>query len=173
MPPTAQKRNASMQALNGVDMLHIDNKNFAAEYYDGPGGQTFTSAVTVNLDTEKLNAAPTVFSLTADIITLLEAGLYLFNFCATASHSSGSSNATIAVWLEEDPATGSFAIIPGTICYAVINTVGFVTAVNSSIIRAGIDYRYRLQIARTSGSDTMITVANQSKVSILRLFKNG
>lgn len=171
--PQSQRRNGPMQDLNKADLLSHHDRNFAGEWYDGPGGQTFTSAITVNLDTERLNTAPNAFTLLSDIVTVYEAGIHLLHFCVTSSHNSGSSPAVITAWLEEDPATNSFAIVPGTVMYATAHTTGYVSNVGMAILRIGIGYRYRVRVAVASGGDTFVTNSNQSKLSIVRLWKNG
>lgn len=174
----AQKRNASMQQLNSADLLPVENKNFAAEWYDSAGGQSYLSgnpAFTVNLDTERVNTAPTVFALSSDIITLTDAGLYLFNFLVTVRQNGGSSAVVSRMWLEEDPDTGVFAEVPATMNYfstaaiSAASSSGFVSAT----LRVGINYRYRVRLEETSGSSSLITVANASYLNIIRLFKNG
>lgn len=171
--PVAQRRNDAMQQLNSVDQASIKDRNFAGEWYDNSGGVAFDSAIVLNLDTERINTAPTVFVMAADILTITEAGVYKFEYKVTASHSSGSSAAVLAIYLEEDPATGSFAIVPASIHYATQHTVGFNSAQSNVILRVGINYRYRVRVARSSGSDQLLTTNSASKLSVVRMWKNG
>lgn len=169
--PIIQERNASMQQLNSADALDVEDRNFGAEWYDSVGGTAFLASTVVPLATERHNAAPEIFSMVSNILTLTEAGLYLFNFAATAANS-GSAELIAAMTLDEDPDSGVFAAIPGTLTYWTwFNGSG--TAHNSCLVRAGLNYRYRLAVSRIGGSVTPSLVQNASHLSVVRLFKNG
>lgn len=176
--PIAQLRNASLQELGSPDHLPTENKNFGALWYDATGGQAFSLGSgdsTLNLDTEKVNSAPEIFSLSSDVVTLLTAGLYLFSFQLMAIHNGGSSACVNRFWLEEDPDSGSFSTVLPAVNYfpmaAIPNSAssGMVT----TLLRAGIDYRYRIRFNQSYGSSPLLTVADGSYLSIVRLFKNG
>lgn len=167
--PSAQVRNASMQQLNSADLLDVEDRNWGAEWYDSIGGQATIGAVAVNLDAERHNSAPEIFDFSSDILTVLEAGLYQFNFCVAAD-KAGSTEGSFYAFLQEDPDTGIFADIPATTAYAtVFSAPGSVS--NSLVILAGINYRYRLMFA-THGV-TFTTIQDGSNLSVVRLFKNG
>lgn len=174
MPLIAQRRNASMQALNGADLLPVDNKNFAAEWYDHAGGQAFIvggGPYTLNLDTEKVNSAPTVYVMAADILTLVDAGLYLFSFQLMLS---SNGNGVTHAWLEQDPATGVFSTTLSSVTYFPTPAInGISTGTVTAILRAGINYRYRVRYEQSHGSTPCTTVADGSKLTVMRLFKNG
>lgn len=165
-----------MQALNGADLLPVDNKNFAAEWYDHAGGQVFIlggGPYTLNLDTEKVNSAPTVYVMTADILTVVDAGLYLFFFQLMLS---SNGNGVTHAWLEEDPATGVFAITLPAVTFfptPAININSVSTGVVTALIQVGINYRYRVRYEQSHGSTPCTTVADGSKLTVMRLFKNG
>ena len=169
--PIGQVRNASMQGLGSADHLPVENKNFGAEWYDSVGGTGFIGATTVPLAGELVNPAPTVFDLSSNILTITEAGLYLFLYAVTAANS-GSAEIIFQSYLEEDPDTTTFATIPGTTGVATF-FAGSGTIFNSSLLRVGINYRYRLIVARIGGAVTPTLVQNQSKLSVVRLYKNG
>lgn len=169
--PIAQVRNASMQELGSVDHLTTDNKNFGAEWYDSVGGTAFISATVVPLAGELVNSAPTVFDMDSSILTITEAGLYLFLYAVSASNP-GSAEMVIESHLEEDPDSGVFSTVIGTTSYATYLS-GWGTVFNSSLLRVGIDYRYRLMASRPGGSASPTFIQNQSKLSVVRLFKNG
>lgn len=178
MPVTGQKRNDSMQQLNSVDQTRIQDRNFGAEWYDSTGGQTYSlgsGTVVVNLDTERLNTAPSVYVMASDILTLTEAGIYLFNAQVTTKQNGGSSSVNSRIWLEQDPATGSFAEVLGSMSYFSHAPIpaSSVTGVISLLLRAGIDYRYRLCLEEAGGSSPLITLINASKLSVMRLWQNG
>lgn len=176
--PTVQKRNDAMMQLNQADLLRVQDRNFAAQWYDATGGQSFsfgTAAFTVNLDTEQLNTAPTVYSMASDILTITEAGVYLFTAQVTTQQSGGSSAAVNHIWLEQDPATGTFALVTAAQTYFTMAAIpsaagsGFIHA----MLRVGINYRYRLRLEQPYGSSTMITLAGCSRLTVVRQWKNG
>lgn len=176
--PTAQVRNASMQELGSADHLTTENKNFGAEWMDSAGGQAFTfggGPFTLNLGQEILNSASEIFDLDTDIITISEAGLYQFSFQLMSIHNGGSSSCVNQVWLEEDPDTGIFSIKLPLVNYfpmaPISGSVG--TGVVVGLLRVGIDYRYRVRFEQSYGSSPLLTVADGSKLSIVRLYKNG
>lgn len=173
--PSAQTRNASMQQLNSPDALDTEDRNFGAEWYDSAGGQAFLFSqgpFTLNLDVEKINSAPEFLTMSSDILTLLEAGLYLFSFqLMVTANGAGITHA----WLEQDPDTTVFALVPAAVTYfPTSNGVsGISTATVTNIVQVGIDYRYRIRYEQSHGSTPTTTVANGSKLSVVRLFKNG
>lgn len=176
--PTVGLRNVDAQQIGAADHLDVEDRNFGAEWYDATGGQTYTlgtAAFTLNLGTTRINTAPTVFEIASNIITLLEAGLYLFNYKTTITHNGGSSNAVSRFWLEEDPDTTVFTLVPATSIYISQPpiTAASVSGSGSLYLRAGIDYRYRLRLEEVSGSSPLITAANGTQLSIIRQFKNG
>src|SRR6476620_8600286 len=106
--PIVQVRKPSMMQLNSADELDVEDNNFGAEWYDHAGGQVIllgTGPFTLNLDTERINSAPTIYSMAAGILTIADAGLYLF-YSQLIMSSNG--NAINRMWLEQDPATGTF-----------------------------------------------------------------
>jgi hypothetical protein len=168
--PVVGLRNADAQAINSADQLDVEDRNFGAEWYDAAGGTSFSTDTVVPLTTTRHNSAPEIYSMTSNILTILEAGLYFFNFAVTAQHV-GSSELVFFSRLEEDPDSGSFAQVPGTLTYTTF-FAGQGTGFNSALIRVGIDYRYRLVVSSLSGGSNSL-FANSSKLSVIRLFKNG
>lgn len=176
--PIVQERNASMQELNSADAQDIEDRNFGAEWYDSTGGQTFilgNAAIVLNLNTQRVNSAPTIFSMASSILTITEAGLYLFSYSVTLAQNGGSNINANHAYLEQDPATGTFAPITSLRNYFPVaplaSAIG--SGMMTSIVQVGINYRYRVRVEQVTGSAPMITVANTSKLSVIRLFKNG
>jgi len=173
--PIVQTRNASMQQLNSADELDVENNNFGAEWYDHTGGQNFnlgSGIFTLNLDTQRMNSAPSVYSMGFDILTIGEAGLYLFSWQIMVSANGLSLT---HAWLEQDPDTSVFAAIPSAVTYfqTFNGLTGPTTAVVTNLIQVGIDYRYRIRFEQSHGSTPATTVLDGSKLSVVRLFKNG
>ena len=167
--PIAQVRNASLQELGSTDHLDVEDRNFAAEWYDGTGGASYIAAITIPLSVTRHNAAPTIYSVSSNILTITEAGGYLFHYLVHAD-KAGSNEGAFYAYLEEDPATGTFAQIPATWVTATVfgapGTVG-----GTTLVRAGINYRYRL-VTGTYGVQ-FTTVADGSKLTVMRCWKNG
>lgn len=169
--PTVGLRNAEAQGIGSTDHLSINDRNFAAEWYDSAGGTGFLAATTVPLAATRHNSAPEIFSLASNILTLIEAGLYLLLFSVSVQQS-GSAEMIYQAYLEEDPATTVFTTIPGTLSTCTF-FAGSGSLCNYVMLRAGLSYRYRLQVQRLGGAVTPTLVQNGSKLSVLRLFKNG
>lgn len=169
--PSAQVRNASMQQLSSADQLDVEDRNWGAEWFDSAGGTTFTAATVVPLAGERHNSAPEVYEMASNILTVREAGLYLILYTVTADQSL-SSELNFQAYLELDPDAGSFAQFPGSTGY---NTMfnGAASISNYILLRLGIDYRLRLVVARIGGADVPALLQYESKLTIVRLFKNG
>lgn len=169
--PIIQTRNASMQELSSADQLNVQDRNWGAEWYDSVGGGSFLSATTVPLVGERINSAPEVFVMASSILTILEAGLYFFNFSVTAANS-GSAELIISGVLQEDPDTGVFANVLATTSVATFfNGSGSLSGF--ALLRVGLNYRYRLQASRIGGAVSPTFVQFGSKLCVVRLFKNG
>lgn len=166
--PSAQVRNADAQLLGGTDHLSIFDRNFAAEWYDATGGASVGGAATVSLTTERHNSAPENFVLASSIVTLVDAGLYLFDFRVSASWFD-LSPANFSVSLEQDPATGVFAAVAGAIAYANVYS-GIGTAHGSLLLRTSFNYRFRL---RQASLDNALTTVAGSALRIVRLLRDG
>jgi len=69
--------------------------------YDATGGQTFDNsiAVTVNIDTSKLNGNTDVFALASDAVTISDAGNAHIMFQVSIA-TTGTGNYTAEAWLE-------------------------------------------------------------------------
>lgn len=176
--PLLQVRNPSAQELGSTDHLDVEDRNFAAEWYDNAGGQTYTlgtSPFTINLTTERINSAPTIFSLASNIITISEAGLYLLHAQVMVQQNGGSSSVVSRFWLEQDPATTVFSEVVSTRSYIHQAPLSSAIASNSlnTLLQVGLNYRYRLRLEEAYGSSPLITVANGTKLTLTRLFKNG
>lgn len=169
--PSAQVRNASMQQLNRADQLDFEDRSWGAEWFDSVGGTSFMSATVVPLAGERHNSAPEIYEMVSNILTVREAGLYLILYTVVADQA-GSGELNFQAYLELDPDAGSFAQFPGSIGYnTIFNGAGSIS--NYIILRLGIDYRVRLVVARIGGADVPELLQNESKLSVVRLFKNG
>lgn len=171
----AQVRNAEMVALLSADLLSSKDKNVAIEVYDFNGGQDFSSATpfTVNLDTARFNFFPEVFTLSSNILTVLEAGIYQVNWRITVGYDSGFFPAAAVAWLEEDPATGTFVEVHSSKGFLQLSGVSWATVQIVNYLHVAANSRYRLRLARDGGSDTLTTLPRGASLSVMRLLKAG
>jgi len=175
--PTVGLRNTDSQQIGSADHLDVEDRNWSAEWYDsGFFGSAYIAAIVVPLITTRQNSAPEIFSLASSILTILEAGIYFFNYTVMASPTTGV-DAQGYGYIEEDPATGTFAQLPGTMA-AAASTLGSATSIHTNcILRVGINYRYRL-MAASAGTNWNLLGSGLgngwgSRLSVIRLFKNG
>jgi hypothetical protein len=171
--PDAQERNASMQSLGSADHLRAQDRNISIAMYGQNGGPIFNSAQTVTLEEIRYNHAPEVFEVDSDILTVNMAGIYLFLFAAGAYDYLTTGDATVGAWLEEDPATAVFAQVPATVSYAAILAGGYATLQMQAVLRVGEGYRYRLRVARITGSGNLIIGMASSSLSAILLSAAG
>lgn len=175
--PVVGHRNADAQEIGSTDHLSIFDRNFAGLWYDSVGGQNFLlggGPFTLNLNNEKINSAPSDFIMSDDILTLAKAGLYLFSFQLMAIHNGGSSAAVNRVWLEQDPATGTFAeLLPAVNYFPMAALASVSTGCVTTLVQVGINYRYRIRFQQSYGSTPLKTVSDGSALNVVRLFQNG
>lgn len=166
--PVMQERNSEAQLLGSVDHLFYDDRNFCGEWIDSAGSAGFIAAITLPLATARHHFFPEAFTMASNILTVLAAGFYCFDWTVYAT-KAGSTEGSFYSFLEEDPATAVFATVPAstviTTCFSAAGTVH-----NSLILKAQANYRYRVQVA--SFGTNFSTLANQSRFSVMRLFKN-
>lgn len=166
----AQVRNGEMAALLGADLLPLTDRNLAAEFYNASTGTTFTGTVVAPLDTTRINLATSLFSLADNALTIAQAGIYRVAYHATVGHSTGSSEAVVDFWLEEDPDTTVFAEVPATKTFAPIPGTSWGSGGAVSVLRAYAGYRYRIVADRDSGSDTLQFLAQGVRLSVECLY---
>lgn len=169
--PVVQIRNADAQMLGSADHLFYDDRNFAGEWYNNAVSASYIAAINVPLNVTRFNAVPQVYSLGADIITLLEAGFYVISFLVVAQKTTFSATeGSFYAFLEEDPATGTFATVPASTAYATCFSAPG-SCYGSAIVLTQANYRYRVRSATHGVPHTML--ANSCNLSIFRLYKNG
>lgn len=173
-----QQRNAEMTSLASSDLLSVNDKNAAIQVYDASGLGSFTLGVTLQVALDTLsfsNHFPEVFSFESNVITVLEHGLYHFYGSSTATQAGGSSAAGLNVWIDEDPATGVWALLPVSSSYYTVPAISAARASGSFSFTKHVapGYRYRMRTTQHSGSGPFTTVAGMSLLGIIRLFKTG
>lgn len=171
--PVLGIHNAEAQQIGSTDHLTVGNKNFAGSWCDQSGGTSFMGTAYIPLTQELINTAPEIFSVSSNILTILEAGIFVFYFTMSAKKPGSQTGQTI--WygnLEEDPATGVFAAVPATQIYGLF-TAGQGAIGSHAIIDVKANYRYRLAVAVAAAGEQPVLVAQGSKLSAIRLYKNG
>lgn len=176
--PVMQVRNAEAQALGYVDHLRTDDRNFAGEWYDsGNLSAGFVAATPMLLPAVRHNSAPEVYAMASNVLTIAEAGLYLFDYTLFANPPS-TTHTSFYCYLEQDPATGVFAAVPASMSVGVTISGSSGAAHTSVLLRVGINYRYRVMAATFGVTHTMVGSSGGntyygSRLSVVRLFKNG
>lgn len=171
--PIMQERNSEAWMLGGVDHLRFDDRNFPIDIYN-TGSESFTSEVTLGLDTVRYNPAPEVYTLASSILSIHIPGYYLVNFRTTLTMTGGGAGQAI-ISLKQDPATGTFATVLATLSYVYLPP-----ALNQSmqlttpvlVTGAGI-FRYIIVGIRASGAGNVNTISGSTALNVVRLYQNG
>lgn len=174
-----QQRNAEMTALASADLLPADNLNVGTEVYELAGGTAFSleSNTIVPLDMQWCTSFPEVFTL--DVankkLVINEYGFYHFYASAGAQHNGGSSIGTLQMWIEEEFAPASWFGLPSTQTFftiaSIVNAKASGTCVFTRFCEPG--FAYRMKIQQAYGSNPFLTLAQQCKLGVVRLFKQG
>lgn len=168
-----QRRNDELAALLGADHLPLLDRNIAFEAYDDAGGQTFVdSLITVNLDMERVNTAPTVFGLASDVVTVSQAGIYLVTWHVTVGHSAGASDAVAEMHLEEDSGSG-FGAVTATYEFVPVQGTGYGSGQGMAVLRIAAGNSYRLRVERGTGSDTLVLLTKGARLGFVCLIGTG
>jgi hypothetical protein len=137
--------------------------------YDTTGGTTFTGTKsTVILDSTPVSSGS--FSLASNVVTISQTGVYRFGVKATAGFSSGSGAANWNACLEVDTG-GGYAQVAGSCCGGSNrgSTSGQQGAYASIPVSVTSGDKFRITIVRTTGTSTLVTVADGSALTIERL----
>jgi len=133
--------------------------------YDSAGFQTWTTTpVTLNLDTIAYNSNPGQYTLAADALTIVTEGIYLI--LANVTLDSGGGNRTQAdSWMEANGVE-----IPGTRMTHYLRQLAHGdTGAVSFVRQASAGTALRLRSVRLVGSGTCRTVANGTRLTVIRI----
>ena len=168
--PISQVRNSDAQLLGSADHGLAKDKNFVFEAYHS-SSNTFTAETVLSLNVVRQNFTEELYDLTSNVLTLYQAGVYLFNLRTSFSMSGGVAGQA-AFYLQEDPATGVFATVLASVGYAYIPASLNTTLQISVPLRVGSNYRYRLAAIRSSGTGNVSTVSQATTLSAILLYNN-
>jgi hypothetical protein len=161
-----------LQRWNGTAWENLMPQIPGGSVYDATGGQVFAGTVTVNLDTVQALSGDgaNFYSLAADVVTVAEAGTYLVSYECSLDKSNGAIRCTSRTFLERDSG-GGFTLEPGTDSFAYMrNTAsGEGTSVCSTILSIAAGDQFRLRASRFSGAQNLVTVANGTRLTFLRV----
>lgn len=171
--PIVQQRNSEAQLLGSVDHLFFNDRNFPIDIYNS-GSESFTSEVTLGLNTIRYNPASEVYTLASNILSVKIPGYYLINFRTTLTMTGGGAGQAI-ISLKQDPATGTFATVIASLSYVYLPP-----ALNQSmqlttpvlVTGAGI-FRYYISGIRSSGAGNVNTISGSTSLNVVRLYQNG
>lgn len=142
------------------------------EYFDcyESTSTNVTSGAVVPFNQTRQNSDGAIFSLSSGVITISETGVYVFNFQTTTSTTSGSARSTTYAWLEEDTG-GGFSAVAGSYHYMYNRIAGNGESTGSAslILSVTSGYSYRVYCNRYSGTDTISTLANASRLTIMKI----
>lgn len=175
--PTVGIRNAESQNIGAADHLDVEDRNWGAEWYDsGFFSSNFIGAITVPFPATRHNSAPEVYVMASNILTITQDGIYFFNYTVVADSQDAIDQAFYA-YLQQDPATGTFADVLSSYTSPAVNAGGIGTAHTNVILRVGANYRYRVQTASFGNNYQLVgsgvSALYGSRFSVIRLFKNG
>ena len=168
--PAAQQRNDELAQLLSADLLSSDDRNVLIESYYSGADMSFTSTVVVPINTTRLNVANDIFSLSNNIITVAQAGIYMITGYLRVARSTSIGDNACFFWIDQDPAMGSFVEVPASRGGIHVPNGGTASAEVSVRLRALAGYRYRMRMERDWGSDTLRVLHEGAKLSIVRLF---
>lgn len=168
--PAIQQRNDEQAGLLQADFLTVDDRNVAWSVFDG-AGNTFTSEETQAFNQTRINMAPALFSFDGSVLTLMEAGIYQMAVHASVANIGGTGLAEASIFLQQDPATGVFATLPGMSAgvYVPAGANWRNCGAFSGVVLAGANYRYRVRVARVNGADTLALPLQGSGWTVVRL----
>lgn len=168
--PVSQSRNADAQLLGSPDHLKAADRNFVFSAY-GTGSQSFTSTVTLELNTVTINHAPEMFDLDTHILTILIPGVYLLRAHGAFTMTGGGAG-TMVFTLDEDPDTGVWSAIPGSQTHLYLPASSNASFETSLLVYARTDYRYRMSAARATGAGNVNSLNNTVTLSAVLLYNN-
>jgi len=142
------------------------------EYFDcyESTSTNVNSGAVVPFDQTRQNSDGAIFSLSSGVVTISETGVYVFNFQTTTSTTSGVARSTTYAWLEQNTG-GGFSAVAGSYHYMYNRTTGNGESTGSSslVLSVTSGYSYRVYCQIYSGTDTVGTLANASRLTIMKI----
>lgn len=166
--PVTQARNADAQLLGSADHLIAGDRNFVFSAYN-TGADSFTSTITMTLNTVTVNHAPEIYDLDTNILTILIPGVYLLRAHGVFTMTGGVSGQAVFT-IDEDPDTASFTVVPSSQTYIYLPANLNASFEVSVLVYARENYRYRLAGARSSGSGNVNALNNTVSLSAMLLY---
>lgn len=141
------------------------------DVYDNTGGQTFTtSTITLNLDVVRKDTGNSVFTLSADEVTINKTDTFIFIYRTSTDISTGTSRSCSRAILERDTG-GGFAEVDGFRGYMYNHTLD--EADNTCMVHGVLDVttgdKFRIRLNREVGGSTIRTIVDASGLTIFSL----
>lgn len=167
---------ADFNSASGTYRIGGERANAAITVYDNAGGQTFTTTpITINLDTIKEDTGTggtgiDLFTLSGDILTINVAGTYLIIADVGIDISTGTSRSKSRSFVEIDTG-GGFSEEDGTSKQMYHRTLsqGADSSTCAFIKEFSAGDQIRLRVLRTAGGSTLVTEADETRLTIVRL----
>jgi len=135
-------------------------------YYDSVGNTDITSGAVVEFNTVIANSDLFVFSVASGVITCNMSGTYFISYDVTINCTT-SARSTAECFIELDTGSG-FNTYTGSKAYTYNRntTSGFSTATCTMLITLDEGDKVRVYTQRFSGSASLVTVADASRLSL-------
>ena len=140
--------------------------------YDLSGGQIFTGAITVAIDTVRQNSGAFSLNTTTGEVTINKTGVFKIGVSVDLEISSGNSRSSSEIWIEHGPGgAGTWNVITGSFSSAYNRraSVGDDSAYASVILTVTTGDRIRLRARRVDGTSSLITKPEGSRIQILEV----
>lgn len=164
-----QLRNSENCSILQADLLDSRDRNLVCQFLDSTGGDAFTTAITVNLDSEVINTADTVFSISSDVVSIARNGIFLVQYQVTVEHTFGTgTTGTVRAFLQQNIGGGGWNDVNPSY-YGTLSGSGYYVSAGGMIpmfINNGTDLRLRVERA-DNNTQNYQTVQNHSHLMIM------
>lgn len=150
-------------------MTYINtNKEFYESY--NSSNQTFTTVITVNVNTVRENSG--VFTNTSGEITFNKDMFIMVNYRFSTEVNSGTARSSSRGFLELNSGSG-FVLYPGTATYMYnrITGPGQASGSGSVLMRVSQGDIIRMRVIRHAGTDSLRTIGGGCGLSILEILE--
>jgi hypothetical protein len=159
-----------VQGIQGIAGELIEGFISCIDVYDATGGTNVTSVDTVILDTERINTASSIFTLSTNTVEINADITASVIYRVSTDVSTGTNRSLTTAWLEIDTGAG-FSEVAGSRVYMYNRqaTAGGNTGTAALILSLNTGDILRIRCQRIQGTDTTVTIANGSSLTIVDL----
>ena len=154
------------QGVAGQD-ASIDNMSTASFYDDTADQNIATSETVINLNSTRLNNAPSVFSLSANQVTVSDSGFYLVSWNVGWKLGSGTRSG-LRSYIQVDTGSG-FSTIDASVAFSYGRLTGQYMGSSGGSIVLDLNAGYMIRLASMGESETGVTAPNSVFLNIVHL----